>query len=466
MNHNGRPLPARKAIRLLLAITLLAWATQTLTAQWARGAELVPTDADDVNTAAVNDGEAGRAAFVPHDASAGATLELRGEAKVYGRDVKLKQVCRWSKADAATFAPVADLVVARLDARRPFRVMEVNDLRKTLGEAGVNVALVRFAGPVECTVSRRDVELGEGEALEQWVQAQGGGAAPSEADEDRRAPKANAAAPADQDDHAAAEPQTAAARQPAPGRRDAVKSARSPSAAPGSNERQPELGAGTLKALLTQDVSVRLGVPTDQLEIAFNPQDERVLSLGEPGFKFNVEPRRVRDLGQVEWDVTLVSDAGSRTAQIRATARAWQDQIVIARPLSRGQVIQKGDVTARRTLADRMPAAALLAAEQVVGQIAARELKPGTLVTAAMVEAVPLAKVGQFITVTLNRGTVRIKSVGKAMEGGSYGETIRVRNEATRDVYQVVLTGPQQGSMAAPGAPTAAAEGVASLATD
>ena len=55
---------------------------------------------------------------------------------------------------------------------------------------------------------------------------------------------------------------------------------------------------------------------------------------------------------------------------------------------------------------------------------------------------------GQYIAVTLDRGTVRIKSVGKALEGGSYGETIRVKNEATKDVYQVVLTGPQEGSVA------------------
>lgn len=462
MNHNGRPLPARKTIRLLLVITLLAWATQTLTAQWARGADLAALAADeDVTATTIDDGGAGgAAAFVPRDVPAGATLELRGEAKVYGRDVKLKQVCRWSKGDAATFAPVADLVVARLDARRPFRVLEVNDLRKTLGEAGVNVALVRFAGPVECTVSRRDVELSEGEALDQWIQAHGGAGGAGDA-----AAEATPTAPIAKVDPSEPEPRAAAARQPAARRRGAAVPQPKQSPAPEANDGQPELGARTLKALLTQDVSVRLGVPADQLEIAFNPQDERVLSLGEPGFKFNVEPRRVRDLGAVEWDVTLVSDAGSREAQIRATARAWQDQVVIARPLSRGQVIQKGDVTARRALADRMPAAALLAAEQVVGQIAARELKPGTLVTAPMVEAVPLAKVGQFVTVTLNRGSVRIKSVAKAMEGGSYGETIRVRNEATRDVYQVVLTGPQQGSMAAPAGP-APEEGVASLGND
>ena len=102
MNHNGRPLTMRKKVQLLLALTILAWATQTLFAQWSHGAE----------------------AFVARDAQAparGGTLELRGEARVFGAEVKLKQVCRWSDADAATFAPLADVVIVKLDARRPFR---------------------------------------------------------------------------------------------------------------------------------------------------------------------------------------------------------------------------------------------------------------------------------------------------------------------------------------------------------
>jgi hypothetical protein len=35
------------------------------------------------------------------------------------------------------------------------------------------------------------------------------------------------------------------------------------------------------------------------------------------------------------------------------------------------------------------------------------------------------------------------------MESGTFGQTIRVKNEATKDVYEVVLTGPQTGEMSA-----------------
>lgn len=441
--NNGRPLPVRKQVQFLVALTLLAWATQTLMAQWSHGAEPAPDTAS---------------AFVPRDAGAGAMLELRGEATIYGGDVKLKQVCRWSTRDAATFAPLADLVVARLDGRRPFKVLDVGAVKQTLADAGVNVALVRFSGPVECTVSRSDVQLGESEALEHWIQAHGGGGGDD-------AEPADEASDAAKVPHAAeAEPQPAALRQPP--RAKISAGARQPADLPPADESDGP-GIRTLRAVLLDDLSVRLGLAADDLQVAFDPRDEPALNLAEPAFKFNLDARRVRDLGEVAWDVTVVTDTGSRKVPVRATARAWQRQLLATRPLARGQVIQAGDVTARRALVDRLPPdGAPLAAEQVVGQVAARGIKAGTLITGPLVEAVPLAKVGQFITITLNRGTVRIKSVGKALDPGSYGQTIRVKNEATRDVYQVVLTGPQEATMAAPNAAPAVdaiAEGVASL---
>jgi flagella basal body P-ring formation protein FlgA len=89
----------------------------------------------------------------------------------------------------------------------------------------------------------------------------------------------------------------------------------------------------------------------------------------------------------------------------------------------------------------------LLSADQIVGQQASRELKAGAVLTARMVDPVQLVKSGQLITVTLDQGTVRIKTVVRAMEAGSYGQTIRVKNETTRDVFQVILTGPQTATM-------------------
>ena len=67
-----------------------------------------------------------------------------------------------------------------------------------------------------------------------------------------------------------------------------------------------------------------------------------------------------------------------------------------------------------------------------------------------MVNPVNLVKSGQLVTVTLESGGVRIKTVALAKEAGSYGQTVRVQNESTQEIYEIVLTGPQQGTISPP----------------
>src|SRR5688572_15044218 len=236
-NHNQRPLTLRKKVQLLLALTILAWATQTLLAQWTKAGEV---------------GAEPAAAFVPRDkVPAGGTLELRAEARVYGGEVKLRQVCRWSEQDAATFAPLADLVLTKLEPRRPYKVVEIRDVKLMLEEAGINVAFVRFSGPVECTVSRSDSELNEGEALQEWVNAHGG--------------------------------ETVGTPSTQPAKTQAADTAV-------ADVNQPVVR--TLRDLLVSDLSVRLSLPQDQLVLTFDPRDEPALNLPEAQFKIHIQSKR------------------------------------------------------------------------------------------------------------------------------------------------------------------------------
>ena len=115
-------------------------------------------------------------------------------------------------------------------------------------------------------------------------------------------------------------------------------------------------------------------------------------------------------------------------------------------------MIQYDDLIEKRILTDKLPDDVLLALAQCVGQEAARELKPGMVMTARLVNAVDLVRPGQFVTVTLASGGVRIKTVARAKEAGSYGQTVKVQNDETREMYEVVLTGPQAGTISPAGA--------------
>lgn len=417
---NPRPLSMRKKVQIMVALTILAWATQTLMHQWGFGNDLSAQERPSAERSAPQR-PAPAERFVPGTArfALGATLEMRTEATVLGGDVKLKQVCRWSNADDAVFAPVADLVLARFDANQPFRPVTIEQVRSTLHDAGVNLAVVRFSGPTSCTVARSDAEYDEQEALLEWANAKQS----VRESEGRRAV-------------------TASDRS----------TARTAATEPVAEAAEPQTDRSDLRGLLIHDLAVRFKLAPEDLHVTFNPKDEQALRLAEPQFKFDIQPRRVRNLGAVAWDVQILTSGGgaarkSQKMTIAATARAWQRQVVLAKPLSFRQTIRESDVAERRILVDNLDDEPLLGLKQVVAQQAARELKPGTVMTAKTVQPVPLARTGQFVTVLLSRGGVSIKTVARAMEEGSYGQAIKVKNEATKDVYEIVLTGPQEGTM-------------------
>jgi flagella basal body P-ring formation protein FlgA len=430
---NPRRLTMRKKVQLIAVALALAFATQLLLRQWGYGAELPPDDPPAAAPApAIAGGEQDHFVPDPNQASLGATLELRSEATVYGADVKVRQVCRWADADAAACAPIADLVLVHMKGAVPFQSISLDELRQTLHDAGVNVAMIRFAGPTSCTVTRSDVKFDEQTALQQWIAAKEGKVASTDTQ------------PAGQGAVA-----SAIGKPPLGGTAAVGLTALEATGASAAAVTSKPI---TLADLLTQDLAVRLSVPVDQLQVNFDPEEQSLINLAEPQFKFNIQPRHIFGLGDVSWQVTVVSDSGNQKANVSATARAWQEQLSLVRPLAPKEVIQASDLIQKRILVDHLPDEPLLTGDEAIGQQASRELKPGDLLTSHMVEPVPLAKVGQIITVDLDQGTIHIKTVARALETGSYGQSIRAKNEATGDMYEITLTGPQEGTIGA--APT------------
>jgi flagella basal body P-ring formation protein FlgA len=309
-------------------------------------------------------------------------------------------------------------VLARIGPGTPFRAIAIAEVKETLTAAGINIASLKFVGATSCTVNRSDVEYDERTALQQWIEAKEAKGTPT-------------TTPA-QDELAQALPASA----PVPAEERSVR---------------------TLRDLLVDNLAQRLTVPADSLQMTFKGGDQRLLNLSEPLFRFDVEPvRGGKNLGEVSWVVLIRGDRPEdvQKATINATARAWQNQLVVARPLAMRQLIRDEDLIERRALADRLPDEPLATRAEVVGQAAARPLAAGTVLTGRSVEAQQLVKAGQYVTITLQQGAVSIKSVAKALEGGSYGQTIRVKNESTRDVFQVILTGPQTATMNLSAPPT------------
>jgi flagella basal body P-ring formation protein FlgA len=398
-----RPAP----IRFLLAILLLMCCRRT----WAQESFVTDGDStgDAVQAQAVMelDPPPTDQKFVPPAEGdlrsfAGGTLTLRTDATISGGPVKVKNICRWAAADASMFASVADLTITRISQGGSSTRVTMAQVRDTLREAGMNLALISFSGATVCAVARADEQTEERDALEDWIKS----AAPP--------PAAPTAVPL-------------------------------PTAAQAAPDGKP---MQSLRDILTADLCARLNIDPADIEMSFNSTDDKVLNLLEPYFQFQITPRHVNGLGDVEWDVVIVSNGEQHKATIAATARAWETQVLLTAPLDYRQVIREEDVEERRTLAQQLPDVPLLTKTQAVGQAASRVLKPGAVLTADMVDPVMLAKPGQIITVSVIHGSIRITAVAKAVDGGSLGQTIRARSDVDpTQVFEVTLTGPQQGTV-------------------
>lgn len=350
--------------------------------------------------------------FVPARTVPIASLELQQEVAVDRGDVTLRQLCKWPEADAELVAEFADLIVARIPAGTAFLTVSVEQIQAILRDAGMNPASVNFAGAATCRVTRSDVQVDEAEALRDWMtNSQGdlviadanGTAAPSAAD-----PAAPAEAKGD--------------LQPPPDKMLA--------------------DTADLRARLIADLATRLELSPDTMQVDFAPEDRKTLALAKP-LEFRIEPQRATDLGNVSWLVTITNGTDSKRVRIAAQARAWIDQVVSVRPLTLRQTISESDIETRRILADRMPSDVLVTKEQIIGQQAAKDLKVGSVMTAKLLAPVELVRPGQLVTVYMRRGAIEVKSVARALQAGSAGQSVKVKNEATGDLFQVTLIGPQ-----------------------
>jgi flagella basal body P-ring formation protein FlgA len=138
---NPRPVMSmRKTVQLLVILTLLAWATQTLFAQWGYGGLILANDPS--------------SSIAPEQPQRdGATLEVRDRIEpTADGTVTLRDVCRWSDRDANVLGPLADIVLARLSEAGRARKITVNDIRSALGDAGANLTTVHFTGSATCMI--------------------------------------------------------------------------------------------------------------------------------------------------------------------------------------------------------------------------------------------------------------------------------------------------------------------------
>lgn len=339
--------------------------------------------------------------FISSSVPGRVTLEFRDEAAIAGSAVKLKDIVRCSAADASALDLTLEIPVGKIPESGKLS-LDVSEVKKALETHGISLLGIHFSGAAVCQVSGLYENL------------------PS------------APAPATKADQAS--------------KTDTASISSSiPSLMSLGNGDESRAQAKTLREIILQNISDRMGLDPDDIVLAFKTEDNKYANLSETNCRFSIAPNKLSNLGAASWDVTIKGPEGEKRVFINGTIQAWRSQIKVTKPLGFHQTITKDDVKESRILADRL--VENLSLGQVLGSETTRALSPGDIIAPNNIQAGVLVRTGQFITVTVRRGSLAIKWVAEARQNGVYGDVIRVRKPGTRDEFMVRLTGKEQGDL-------------------
>jgi len=121
---------------------------------------------------------------------------------------------------------------------------------------------------------------------------------------------------------------------------------------------------------------------------------------------------------------------------VQARIEQHTDVVVVARPISRQQIIGQADLQLKHMETSSLLSGYYDRIESVVGLEARRALPPGQVVTSALVASRPLIQRGQLVTLYSGHAGLGVRMRGEALEDGALGDSIRVRNPSSQRVVE------------------------------
>jgi len=130
--------------------------------------------------------------------------------------------------------------------------------------------------------------------------------------------------------------------------------------------------------------------------------------------------------------------------------KLMQPVVVALRPLARGQQLERSDLGLDKRDVGTLRSGALQDPEQVLGYVLKRAVPAGHTLDLRLLEAPRLVERGRRVRLIIAGQGINITMSGTALEDGALGETVRVRNPASRRVVEGIVMGPARVRLPAP----------------
>jgi flagella basal body P-ring formation protein FlgA len=204
----------------------------------------------------------------------------------------------------------------------------------------------------------------------------------------------------------------------------------------------------TLEGAIYQHLLSRLSRFGGRPSMQVSPAIRKLLALSRPAYEFSLTDRSDRSIGLVPLEVAIYRDGKLDQVQSILVQVSLLKQVVVAAgPINRGQTIGASDVVLREQTFDRTDALGMDNLNAVVGQRAVRFVSKDDMLTGKDIEPLPLVQRNDVVAVTARIGNITISSSAKALAAATYGETVELRNEVSKQTFVGIVTGPKTAEL-------------------
>lgn len=179
------------------------------------------------------------------------------------------------------------------------------------------------------------------------------------------------------------------------------------------------------------------------IELSFNGRATHIYvaanqstTVGIDGMTYDARSRR--------FVATLVAPLGDPAAQrvrISGSVHNLVSIPVVTRRLRRGDVIREDDIAWLNQRESKSKRDVIMDETLLIGKASKRSIAPNTAIKSSYVRRPLLIAKGGLVTIQLKTGLMRLTTQGQALEEGSLGDTVRIKNKQSKRIIEGKVIG-------------------------
>ncbi|MDK9605940.1 flagellar basal body P-ring formation chaperone FlgA [Lelliottia wanjuensis] len=178
--------------------------------------------------------------------------------------------------------------------------------------------------------------------------------------------------------------------------------------------------AADLNAQLSAFFAEKLAGVSDDVTVTVKTQPNLLPSCDQPSFS-------VSGSAKLWGNVNVQARCNNEKRFLQVVVQATGNYVVAAQPISRGSVLQPGNVALKRGRLDELPPRTMLDINQAQDAVSLRDVAPGQAIQLSMLRQAWRIKAGQRVMVVANGDGFSINGEGQALNNAAVAQSARVR---------------------------------------